>query len=270
MATRRNTVESTSVLASLGGTVSNTDTVYFQQFATKYLSAGDLSAADLTAVYFTEGCRCNFSTDAGGGLKLVVNQTSTGVVVNRSACPQIDIISTSASGVVYKVTHNGSGVMTLGTMAVNTVAALSGALTIGASVNATTVIVDGPDAAVTFIEDNSYPATTVEVNQGRLLMARDFTTLTMRGTADVTLQSSTITGTTLTMNGGRLSVRNASTVGTFNGYAGVVDCTQAETLPTFTTSVHHPGLVIRLRKGQSEPTWGSLTEPYGSATRVYI
>jgi len=270
MATRYNTVVNANVTTALGGTISAADTVIFQQDAVKYTAGGDLSAADLTAVTLTEGFRGTLSVADSGGLTLVVNQTSTGIVTNRSPSSRIDIRSTSASGVIYTVIQAGSGVMSLTYADTQYAVVTSGTLIVGTSADVHTYVVDGPNATLSLYEDASYPATLIEVNQGDAIIARDFTTLNVRGTGRATLASSTITATTATMHGGTLTLVNATTITNFNGYAGVLDLTKAERLPVFTTSVHHPGLTIRLRQNQAEPTWGSLTAPYGAAKRVYV
>lgn len=270
MATLYNTVVSTNITTAIGGTVNAADTVIFQQDAVRYIAGGDLTGDDLTAVTFTEGFRGTCAVADGGGLQLVVNQTSTGIVTNRSPSSRIDIRSSSATGVIYTVIQAGSGVMGLTFADVQFAVVTAGTLIVGSSADVNTYVVDGPNATLSLYEDASYPATTIEVNQGDAIVARDFTTLNVRGTGKATLASSTITATTVSMHGGTLTLVNATTVTNFNGYAGVLDLTKAERLPVFTTSVHHPGLTIRLRQGQSEPTWGSLTAPYGSAKRVYV
>lgn len=269
MATLRNTVTSTSVLTSLGGTVANTDTLIFQEGGTRYLSGGGLSAYDLTAIEFTEGFRGRLDAALGGNLQVVVNQTGTGYVVNRSPSERIDMRSASVSGVINKITHSGTGTMGLTFAACPLLIQTSGTMIVGDDANVTTLVMDGPTAALNLDTEASYAVTTIEANQGVGRIGRPFTTMNVRR-AKVTLDSSSIAATTLSLDGGELYVKNAATVGTFNGRAGLIDFTLAERVPVFTTSLHHPGLTIRLRWGQATPTWGTLTATYGDAKVVRV
>lgn len=264
MATLRNTVTSTNATTSLGGTVASSDTVIFQEGATEYIAGTDLDAYDLTAITLTEGFRGTFKKVLGGQLSLV---SSAGTLLNQSPASQIDVKSSSVAAGVATVVHAGSGDMTFETMVVTNLYAVSGRAVVAAGANLTNAYVVG--GTLTIDADGSYSLTAVEVGAGNLTCNRDFGTLTMRA-GKVTLQAAAITGTTLTMHGGMLDLRNATSIGTFNGYGGVLDLTQAERVPTFTTSLHWPSLTIKMRQGQTEPTWGTLTSVATGARRVYV
>jgi len=264
MATLRNTVSSTNATTALGGTVTGGDTVIFQEGAIDYLTGTDIDAYDLAGLTFTEGFRGTFKKSLSAQLSLVC---SAGTVTNNSPASQIDLKSSSVAAGVLALIQNGTGDMTLEGMYATTLYAKAGRTTVANGANVTTAYVVG--GILTLDEDGSYPATTLEVGTGVLYCNRDHTTLNVRGGL-VRMQSDTITSTTLTMHGGNLDLRAASTIGTFNGYGGLLDLTQAERVPTFTTTVHWPSLTIKMRYGQTEPTWGSLTQVAGGARRVYV
>lgn len=264
MATLRNTVSSTNATTALGGTVAGGDTVIFQQGAIEYLTGTDLDAYDLASITFTEGFRGAFRSNLSGVLSLVC---SAGTLLNQSPSPQIDVKSSSSSAGIANVIHAGSGDMNFDDMAITNLYAVSGRAICADGVDLTNAYVMG--GTLTLDADATYGVTAIEVGSGSLTCNRDFGTLTMRS-GSVKLQSSLITATTLTMHGGTLDLRNATTIGTFNGYGGVLDLTQAERVPTFTTSLHWPSLTIRMRHGQTEPTWGTLTSVGTGARRVYV
>lgn len=269
MATLRNTVDSASITTALGGTVASNDTLIFQEGGRRYSSGGTLTAYDLAAIEFTEGFLGRMDAALGGELRVVVNQTGTGYVFNRSPADRIDMRSSSVSGVINKITHAGTGTFGLTFAACPLLIQTSGTLIVGDDANVTTLVMDGATARLNLDTDASYGVTLIEANHGAARIARPFTTMNVRN-AEVTLDSSSIAATTLSLEGGELYVKNAATIGTFNGRAGLIDFTRAERVPVFTTSLHHPGLTIRLRLGQATPTWGTLTASYGDAKIVRV
>lgn len=269
MATLRNTVVSTNLITSLGATPANGDNVIIDRSAIDYIAGTNLSAADLDLFELTPGFAGSFSAELGGALQLVVNDSGAGRFVNRSRARRIDLRSTSITGVIARIVQDGAGsLLAITECKPASVEVLRGSMVIGQNTDVAAVFQSGGTCTVR--PDTNAITGTYTITGGEASIARDLAALNQVGGV-TTLDSPTITASgTITLSGGTMFVRQLTSGATFLGEAGVLDLTQMAFQPVFTNSTHWPGLTIRLARGQSEPTWGTLTEPYGAAKREYV
>lgn len=272
MATRTITAIDDVLLTALGGTVSNTDTVYVDRGGNNFTSA-DLTAADLTAFKITAGFSGQFSSANGGQLKLVVNQTSTGVFTNESNSPLIELRSSSSSGVIYEIRNRPASSGTLQVSACKPTIIyheLRGVMKFESDVDlsaATIRTFSGETICRRTAGAATYPLLNGYVYGGTLTIERDAGTLYARGTGRIRLTYSDCSPTTINMDGGNVDVIQASAIGTLQGDAGTIDFTNSKTPLTVTTRACGPGVKIRLRRSHNI-TFSSVSGDYGGGPQI--
>lgn len=248
MATKYASVSDPSLATALGGAPSSGDTVYVNKWATDF-NAADLSAADLLLFVITAGFSGSFQAANSGQLKLVVNQTNTGVFINQSNSPRIDLVSTSSTGVIYEIRNQPAfgGVLTLSTLkCTNFYQTDRGSVRIANDVDLTNAYIDG--GRVEFADGASFTTTLITACSGAVTLNRDVTTLNIEGSAEVTINSTNCSPTTVNMRGGTLVVGECGGVGTLAGYSGVADFSRASRPVTIAARACGPGVLIRLPK----------------------
>jgi hypothetical protein len=249
MATRTITSANTTLTSALSGSLSAGDTVYINKFAIDFTNA-DLSATDLLNVTLTAGFAGTFKAEANGQLKLVVNQTSTGVVINQSASPRIDLVSTSSTGVIYEIRNQPAvgGLLTLSTLkCTNFYQVDRGNARIAADVDLTNAYISA--GRVEFVEGNSFTTTLITVgDDAAVTLNRDVTTLNVEGDCQVTINSSYCTPTTINLRGGTLYVAECGTIAALNGTSGTADFSRVTIPTTVTARACGPGVEIILPK----------------------
>ena len=249
MTTRTIASPATNLLTGLGGTVNAADVVYVNKFSVDYVLA-DLSASDLTSLTLTAGFSGTFKTGLSGQLKLVVNQASTGIFTNQSSSPQIDLVSTSSTGVIYEIRNQPAvgGVLNLSTLkCTNFYQTDRGSVRIAADVDLTNAYIAG--GRVEFVEGASFTTTLITAGgSAAVTLNRDVTTLNVEGDSEVTINSSYCTPTTISMRGGTLNVAECGTIAALNGASGVVDFTRVTLPTTVTARACGPGVTILLPK----------------------
>lgn len=269
MTTRTIQSSNVNLLAALGSTVNAADTVFINKYATDFTN-GDISSADLTALTLTAGFAGTFKAEAGGQLKLVVNQSSTGVLTNQSSSPRIDLVSTSSTGVIYEIRNQPAvgGLLTLATLkCTNFYQVDRGNVRIGADVDMTNAYIDG--GRVEFVESNSFTTTTITADSGSVVLNRDVGTLNVEGDVEVTINSSYCTPTTINMRGGILIVAECGTIAALNGFSGLVDFTRVTVPTTVTARACGPGVTIRLPKS-GLVTFSGTSGDFGGGPTVQV
>lgn len=268
MATRRDDVQSTSVLAALGGTVSNTDDVFFEKSVGDFTSGGNLSAADLTSFQILAGCRAKFAVADGGGLQLVVNQAGAGVFTDESSSPRVDLRSTSATGVIATIIcRKPSGLLRVDECDTETCIVQSGNAILAGNCDCANLIVDGGKVDAL---NGSYALTTLRQKGGVCNLARDVASAYLGGGQQTWEHEAISPGSVLEMTGGTLIVKRCGTVTQLNGYAGVLDISQLQRPFTITAATLHPGFTIRRKRSQIVMTISSATRIGGGERYVYV
>lgn len=270
MATRTITSQNTSLITALGGTVNANDSVYINNYAVDY-SAADLSATDLARVELTPGYSGRMTAAAGAQLKLVVNQTGSGILVNRSNSPELEIISTSASGVIATIVDEpafGGAKVTIDICAPTEVFG-PGVNTrfFGASCDLSSAVVWLSDGRTVFRKTASaatYPVATLNLGGNAVAEChRDATTVNIGGNAVFAAMDSDCSPTTVNMQGGRFDMGKCSAVGTLQGSSGVVDQRNLTTPITISTMDLPPTVEIWRSRQTVVPTVSTDNSPAG-------
>jgi hypothetical protein len=269
MATKYNTVEDDNFTTAIGGAPSSGDTVMVIKGNRDYSAGTDLDAYDLQRFELTPDFGGRFRNEAGGKLSLVVNQTGTGKFINNSRSPKIELESSSASGVIYEIQHApalASGLLQVGACDCEMAYVQDGVF----------IALDGSDIAAaklaggkSFFRNSSNALPTVDCYDGSHEIARDITTANIYGGA-MRFSDTAVVPATCNIQGGVLEVLECGTISALNGFRGVLDISQSRRPLTISAAVLYPNFRIRLRRGQSLPSWGTPTKPYGEPQFEYV
>lgn len=237
MSTYYNTSNNPAFTSALSGSPANGDTVIINQFSTEFTSLTDISGADLLLLRLMPGFSGKFDTSA---LTVVVNQTSTGKLINESNSPKIRVKSSSTAGVIYQVQHSpkiGGGAMFIETATVTNLLVSSGYCSVGSDVTATNVYVIGGECTLV---GSANAITTLEVRGGFATLERDVGTLTAYAGTTV-INNSGVTPTTVNIEqGATVKIKDGGTITTLNGKSGTLDLTELARPLTITNSTFYP------------------------------
>lgn len=269
MATRVDDVDSTNLLAALGGTVNANDTVRVRKYAKAYVSG--VLASDLAAFYLEKGFRGSFSAQDSGGLTLVVNQTNTGVFHDRSNASYVDLASSSGAGVINEIRYLAEnshplvlGAMDCATLRVNKPGLVRAAA--ACDINAV-LAADGR----TVLAENG-PAVVALTAGGKALVElnRDVTTANVEGGSTVFINSTTCTPTTINMRGGTLALGMCGNIATLQGDSGVIDQRGLTTEITIAATLLGPGIIILRNRSTVVPVVTDSSGDYGGGPTIVV
>lgn len=256
MATLYNTSNNPVFTSALSGAAANGDTVIINQFSTEFTSLTDISSADLLLFRLMPGFSGKFDTSP---LTVVVNQTSTGKLINESNSPKIVLKSSSSAGVIYQVQHSpkiGGGVMSLQTATVTNLLVTAGYCSVGSDVTATNVYVLGGECSLV---GSANAITTLEVRGGYVTLERDVTTLSAYAGTTV-INNSGVTPTTINIEQGAVvKIKDGGTITTLNGKSGILDLTELARPLTITNSTFYP--TLRVLKNSATDSLLTFTNP---------
>lgn len=253
----------TDLLTALGGTTADGDSVYIDRYSVNYTGA-DLSGSsrDLALVEVTPGYAGLIGSGAGGAqIKCVCNRTSTGIFRNRSRSGRIELISTSAAGVIYNVVNDPEtgGVLDVNTCAVENLYAIGGSTYVQSACDMEQAYCY-PGAYLklayaTYILDYVYG------RGGKMVIERDFAAADIEGDCEATINDVRVTpGTSITMKGGLAIIKRMGPCQLLNGGSGMVDFTQLETPVAFNNRLCEPGVILKFtRKTYSLVTFTATT-----------
>jgi hypothetical protein len=231
------------------------------------------SGTDLLGIEIPE----TFGGNIGGAssyLETVVNQTGTGYVKVYGRGKRFNFSGGGAANVIYEIQFRPSNGGKL-----NLISCTNNDLSLerGTSEIATTVIlvnvVAGGDHYGIIRSHASDLVTLLEVNDNaRILMERDFTTARVAGrgtlTTDLIAPSGVAGGTVELRSGIYAPVRGS--IGTFTGYAGVIDATGLKKSVTFSAGTIYPGVEIRRKRTGPALDYSACTLKYGGPKITYV
>lgn len=243
MADLYNTVNHRNMTTAFGGTIAGTDTLHFQEWATKYNAGLDLSSIDLVGI----DAAASFTGDVGDG----------------SARMLVDVDHTASSkcyiGFGGRAWYMGAG--TGGTInELVFVPLLSDALLDLANATLTTLVVQcgvvrmndtldlvngyfyGGDS---FLDADGAAFTLVEVGNAILRLRRDGTTIKAKQGGRVIVDDYDVSPTNLYVDGGVVEWGGGA-IANLYGRVGVLDCSKMPRDVTIAGGTIGPGLTIKL------------------------
>lgn len=235
MATYTNSVISTALFTSLGGTPGASDTVNLSKQSITYLT--DLTVTGtLAALNATSGFSGNFDP-------LPLNANATAVLAQWSGNAwrhQGDIGTLTLDAARGGRWTHQSGTITTGYVKTGNLYVPGGGVV-------TNLYVGGPGAtggATALLDSGGTGPTLLDVGPGgRVALNRDVTTATIHG-GTVTVDDTTCSPTTVNLWDGTLELLASGDVGTLNGYAGTLDLRGLKQSITIGTANLYPGLTI--------------------------
>lgn len=269
MAIKYNTVDDADFTAAIGGAPTAGDTVMVIKGNRDYSAGTDLDAYDLARFELTPDFGGRFRGEDGGRLSLVVNQTSTGKFVNNSRSPRIELESSSSAGVIYEIQHApalATGILQVGACDCNMAYVQDGVFTATDVADIAAAKLTGGKA---FFRNSAFVLATVDNYEGSHEIGRDITTLNNYG-GSMRFSDTAVVPATCNILGGMLEILESGTIAALNGFRGVLDISQSRRPVVITAAVLYPSFRIRLRRGQSLPTWGTPTKPYGEPQFEYV
>lgn len=268
MASYTNTVNDPSATVALGSPgLAAGDDISFVRYSTTYTSGADFSGTDLLKVTTGQGFSGSFKAENSAPLKITANRTSTGQYFNVSASARIDLLSTSSTGVIYKIHQLGSGALWVATCkTAGGLWAFAGTTYIAGDVDLTTLNVGGSGVCYQRKSSGAFVPTTVNVyGEGLCRMETDFATSNCySGTLEINDVS--VTPAQVNGYGGTIRIIESGTIGAMllDG-ACILDFTQLKIPLTIsgTTSVG-PGVEIKYRRNGPTvtATFAATSTPY--------
>lgn len=281
MAIFRSTADSANLLTHLGttlGAIANGDEIQVESFAQDFTGGCDLSTKDLVRFRIGSGSSSRFLASLGSELVLVCNRTSTGVFVNETSADQIEVRSSSASGVIHFIENkpqNNANIMRLGACDCQLLTNLRGTVLANSDSD-----INGIQVLGGTVLSRAGAAVVVDANVdgGTFQIERDATTVTVSGAGVLIPNSTTFTPTTINLRGGGIiRVKETGNWGALNAYSGVIDLTGCKSLGSasgalfsVTSGVIFPGVTIRLRSGQTGIDISGVTSRGGGPKYEYV
>lgn len=271
MATRTTTVDSEDFLASVGGTITNTDIINICDFNRDYKTNTNIAAYDLTALIFKPGFRGRFRAADSGPLTAVVNQSAAGYVQNYSNSPRIELQSTGPTAVINRVEHNPArkdGQMQLAACDCARLDVAGGVFIAASDCDLAAAYLVGGH---TYLLAGSYACPTLIVaGNAYCALSRDITNATIGDRAVLELLKTAVVPASITMYGGTLRIYQSGTITSLVGYSGVIDITGASILPTISGGELGPGVVIRQSRAQDALNLASVTLRHNGPRYEYV
>lgn len=280
MAILRTAADSPNLLTHLAtalGSIADGDEVQVEKYSQDFTAGTNLSTKDLVKVTLGPGSRSRFVAASGGALTLVCNRTSTGRFINQSSADQVEVVSSSTSGVIYTVENkpaNVSGIFRLNTCDTDTVWQIAGTMYQQTDADVATVIVLGGRF---FARAGSAAHTTLSVNGGIAETERDAGTVNVSA-GTLRVNGTAFTPTTVNLKGtGTIKVLETGNWGTLNAESGTIDLTECKSfggttgyLFTISAGSISPGVVIRQLRGGLLPNYSGCSLPAGGPRIEYI
>jgi len=268
MANRTLVTKDDSLLTALGGTVNANDDVFLNKWGINFNPA-DLSASDLKS--FTAGSEFDgeFSAAAGAQLTLVVNQTSTGIFTNESRSRRIELVSSSGSGVIYKIVHRpvAGGMLFVNTATANEFVQQGGQSILESGLTLTTHYQQGGTSIIRY---GSTAITTLTLCMDAILdLYRDITNGYVEGSSTLRLMDTRVVPASIALRGGTLKIVECGTIAALTG-CGTLDLTECRYPFTITTRTLEPGSIIIQRRGTNWMTLGSNADRFGGPKIVTV
>ncbi len=270
MAIRTVTGANQNLTTDLGGTVSGGDTVYVGFGSVNYnnASGNDLSAADL--VLFETRPGWDGSIASGAPLKLVCNQTNTGIARLHWAGREIYLQSSSGSGVIYRIeiAPTGGGKVFLSTCDNEILIQTAGVLEAEATADLENVYV--MNRAQALLKESGPEMTTLRVGgDARVECQRDFVNGYVSGAGQLRVTRAAVTPSILEFNGGYVDWRGGNITDLYvYGANNVLDLRGMPTVLTVSNKRFRGFLEIWLTADQPEPTFSSTVDEYVKARIV--
>ena len=267
-----------ALTAALGGTISAGDTISIGQYAVDYTdgqlrdTSGGSTTRDLLRVTLGPGCRSNFRASAGGQLKTIVNQTGTGYLEDKSNCGAVEVVSDSASAVIYDVRYaalNGHS------FALNTCDAekffqfASGTCTIQSACDLANAYVV---AGRTVFSTSAYALTALHAGGNAVVtLSRDVANIYAEGACVITIDNTAVSPSgKVYLRGGTVKwIRGGTCADLECNTSGVADFSELSEPITISDRHMGPGSTLILAKNGIQPTFTTTTDSGGGPQIVY-
>jgi hypothetical protein len=219
------------------------------------------AAVNLSSLLFDAGYG-DLSTTigaAGSPLRYDVNGTGAKLMRFAGSCAAMYMQggTTGTIGTLEWFPRGGAGRLLISGATITNLTLQSGASTVNDDVAVTTMVVEGGDHVLRTHASNT-PAITV--TGGRQRIERDFSTLTLSGTAEVVLAlPAGVTGGNVTQHGGRL-VHEVGDVGTVTVFAGEYDRSRLQRAASAGALTLYSQAIERREKGVARVSFSGRTE----------
>jgi hypothetical protein len=275
----RTAADSPNLLTHLGtalGSIADGDELQVEKYSQDFTGGCNVSTKDLLRFRIGPGSSSRFISASGGALTLQCNRTSTGRFINQSSADQVELVSSSTSGVIYNIENqpaNASGILRVNTCDANNIYQLAGRLYQQADADFNVVNVHG---GAFFSRNGSAAIGTLNNYVGTSDIERDVGTANAYG-GTIRPNHTAFTPGTINLRGGTIKVLETGNWGAGNLEHGVIDLTECKSLGAsagFLFAVASgsigPGVIIRQLRGGLLFDYSALTSVAGGPRVEYV